>query len=522
MIRWPWRRTGGLAPRSVLLWLAIVGLVACRWAGAAPLGAPAATATSLAPPRAIPTSELLPWSWEDRSAFRSGLRDSEAGVLEQLRGASTYHLDIEIAEDAMHLRGREEVRFTNQETTPLPEVVFRLFPNLWGASLEVSDVQVDGQPAQVRLEDGESALFVALPEPLLPGESLVISLSYALALPEGGSGNYGILGLDDGVLALPHAYPLIPAYDDQGWYVELAPEYGDVLYADTSFYLLRVRAPEDWTLVASGVSLERTVSGGWQVVTFAAGPMRDIYLTASQDYRVASRDVGDVRIHSYAQPGKEEARDRTLEIAASALQYFEQTLGAYPFTEFDLVETHTSALGIEYPGLVALAGDLYLEGDAALPREVLQAVVVHEAGHQWFYGLVGNDQVEEPWLDESLVQYLTMRYYGAKYGESGATGFRRSLEERWERAEDQGLPVGLPVEDYSLSAYSAIVYGKGALFFEALEQRMGRETMDAFLRDYVATYRFGMADSAGLQALAEAHCNCNLDGLFNEWIYPKR
>ena len=138
--------------------------------------------------------------------------------------------------------------------------MFRLFPNLWGASLTVSEVQVDGQPAQVRLENEESALFVALPEPLLPGQSLVISLSYALALPEGGSGNYGILGLDDGVLALPHAYPLIPAYDDQGWYVELAPEYGDVLYADTSFYLMRVRAPEDWTLVASGVSLERTVS----------------------------------------------------------------------------------------------------------------------------------------------------------------------------------------------------------------------------------------------------------------------
>ena len=237
---------------------------------------------------------------------------------------------------------------------------------------------------------------------------------------------------------------------------------------------------------------------------------------------MASREVGDVRIHSYAQPGEEEARDRTLEIAASALQYFEQTLGAYPFTEFDLVETHTSALGIEYPGLVALAGDLYLEGDAALPREVLQAVVVHETGHQWFYGLVGNDQVQEPWLDESLVQYLTMRYYGAEYGESGATGFRRSLEARWQQAEDQGLAVGLPVEDYSPSAYSAIVYGKGALFFEALEQRMGRETMDAFLQDYVTTYRFGMADPVGLQALAETHCNCNLAGLFNEWIYPKR
>jgi aminopeptidase N len=506
---------------AILLWLAIAVSVACRGAGAPPLATPDATATALAPTRAIPDSQLLPWAWDDRSPFRSGLRDSEAGVLEQLRGASIYHLDIEIAEDALHVSGREEVRFTNQESAPLSEVVFRLFPNLWGASLTVGQVQVDGQPAQVRLENGDSVLRVPVPEGLLPGQSAVVSLSYELTLPEGGSGNYGILGLDDGVLALPHAYPLIPAYDDQGWYVDLAPEYGDVLYADTSFYLLRVRAPAEWTLVASGVSLDRTVSDGRQIVTYAAGPMRDVYLTASQDYDVASRDVGDVRIQSYAQPGNEQARDRMLEVAASALQYFEQTLGAYPFTEFDLVETHTSALGIEYPGIVALAGDLYLEGEAALPREVLESVVVHEAGHQWFYGLVGNDQVQEPWLDESLAQYLTMRYYRVKYGESGATGFRRSLEARWQRAEDESTPVGLPVEDYSLSAYSAIVYGKGALFFEALEQRMGSEEMDVFLRDYVAAYRFGMADAAGLQSQAETQCSCDLSGLFNEWIYPE-
>ena len=118
MMQWPWRRTGGLAPRSVLLWLAIVGLVACRWAGAAPPGRPRGdghlTGAATRHPHFGNSAVVL----EDRSPFRSGLRDSEAGVLEQLRGASIYHLDMEIAEDAMHLRGREEVRFTNQETTP--------------------------------------------------------------------------------------------------------------------------------------------------------------------------------------------------------------------------------------------------------------------------------------------------------------------------------------------------------------------------------------------------------------------
>jgi aminopeptidase N len=502
----------------VYLVLGAAGLAACQWTGAPRPAAPTPTATTSSPSRAYAEAQLLPWSWDDRSPFRTGLRDSEAGVLRQLPGASVYHLDLEIAEDALHVRGREEVRFTNQEAGVLPDVVVRLFPNLWGASLTVDDVQVNRQPAESRLENADSVLRVPLSEPLLPGQSAVLSLTYELAVPAGSSGNYGLLGLDDGVLALPHAYPLIPAYDDHGWYTDLAPEYGDVLYADTSFYLMRVRAPDDWTLVASGIALDRTTQDGWQTVTFAAGPMRDVYLTASQEYEVASRDVGDIRINSYATPDGEDARDRIMDVSASSLEYFEELLGPFPYTEFDLVETHTWALGIEYPGIVALASKLYVEGSAGLPREILQSVVVHEVAHQWMYGLVGNDQVREPWLDESLAQYLTMRYYGAHYGASGASGFRRALEERWHGAQDESMPVGLPVEDYSPNAYSAIVYGKGALFFETMEQRMGLEEMDAFLRDYVTTYRFDIADGAGLRALAESHCGCSLADLFEEWI----
>jgi hypothetical protein len=493
-------------------------LVACRLA--VRQTPPAPTATLAPPPRAFADAQLLPWTWEDRSPFRAGLKESEAGILDDLPGASVYHMDIEIAEDALSVSGRAEVRFTNQEAQPLADVVFRLFPNQWGASMTVADVQVNGAAVVPSLENAESVLRIPLSEPLRPGQSVVVSMAYALVLPEDPTGNYGLLGLDDGVLALPHAYPLIPAFDDHGWYVDLAPDYGDVLYADVSFYLMRVHAPADWVLVASGVEVERTEAEGRQTVTYAAGPMRDVYLTASPEFGVVSRQVGDVLINSFASNPDAEARGLILDVAESSLEYFDGWLGPYPYTELDLVETHTSALGIEYPGLVALSSEMYEVGSSGLPREVLQSVVVHEVGHQWFFGLVGNDQVREPWLDESLTQYATLRYYGDVFGEAGRSGFRRSLEERWQRADDEEMPVGLPVEDYSPRDYSAVVYGKGALFFEALEDRMGAGPMDAFLRDYVASYRFSIVDGGDLRAEAELACGSSLQGLFDAWIGP--
>ncbi len=66
--------------------------------------------------------------------------------------------------------------------------------------------------------------------------------------------------------------------------------------------------------------------------------------------------------------------------------------------------------------------------------------VVHEAAHEWFYSLVGNDQVKDPWLDESLAQYATLRYYAEQYGEAGASGIRESFYGRWDSCRAGGHP----------------------------------------------------------------------------------
>jgi aminopeptidase N len=181
------------------------------------------------------------------------------------------------------------------------------------------------------------------------------------------------------------------------------------------------------------------------------------------------------------------------------------------------------ALGIEYPGIVVINSDLYIPGltlgRSGTPSSVLlESTVAHEVGHQWFYSTVGSDQVDEPWLDESLVQYITYQYYRSQYGDEAAEGFRDSLVNRWGLVEFEPIPIGKPAGDYSPLAYSAIVYGRGPLFFEALAMEMGQETFAPFLADYYAQNKWGIATGEGLKALAESHCDCDLAPLFAEWV----
>lgn len=472
----------------------------------------------------IPASSLFDVAWDDRSPFRANLIDDRAAVLDELPGATIYHIELRIGADLVQVEGREEVRYTNQEESPLSEIYFRLFPVIFGGSTQVASLTVNGQAVEPVYEVRDSALRVPLAEPLRPGEQVVIGLEFTVEVPDETGSNYGAFALVDGVLALAHLSPMIAVYDDEGWNVEYPPPNADVVYADSSFYLVRVSAPASQTVIGSGVEIDREEGGDEQVVTFAAGPVRDFYLVMSDRYTIASETVGQTVVNSYALPEMRDAAQLVLAHAADALQAYNDRFGVYPFTELDLVATPNDALGIEYPGVVVITFPLYdLSGETArFPvRPVLESTVAHEVAHQWFYSLVGNDQVDEPWLDEALTQYATLLYYEDLYGEAGAQDFHRSFESRWERVERADIPIGLPAGAYNAQEYSAIVYGRGPLFFETLAETMGQATFDRFLRDYVERNAWRVATVEGFKQLAEQHCGCDLTSLFEEWVYER-
>jgi len=466
---------------------------------------------------AIPLPSLFPTPWDDRSPFAAGLIESGQPILDGLPGASVYHLDLVIAEDLAHLTGAEEVCYTNRSDEPLGEVCFRLFANLLGASLDVRRVLVNGASAYASLESGRSVLWVVLPEDLEPGERAVVHIDYDLTIPTQATDHYGMLAFADGVVALAHAFPMVAVVDETGWHTEIPPTFGDLVHGESSFFLVRVTAPAGLTLLASGVEVARETEPDRQQLTYAAGPMRDLYIAGSERFTTQVRRIGETTVTSYAPPEVGRPAQVILADAVEAMRVFGNRYGTYPFTEFDVVATPTLAFGIEYPGAIALTSRLY-GSPGTYASSFIEAVVVHEVAHQWFYSLVGNDQLNEPWLDEGLAQYATLVYMDEVHGPWSASGFRRSLEDRWSRVGYGEIPIGLPVAAYTETEYGAIVYGRAPLFLELLAQTVGEDVFSRALHDYVKRYAWGVATTQGFQEIMEAGCGCDLTELFMDWI----
>ncbi|MFT3894488.1 MAG: M1 family metallopeptidase [Anaerolineales bacterium] len=482
-----------------------------------------ATSTPTAAPTLPPTTDALSTAWDDRSIFAAGLVQSQQSTLNELQGASIYHLDIQIAEDMFHIKGVEEVRYTNTETVPLNEIEFRLFPNILGGEMTITNLTVDGQSVAPQYDLQNSLMVVSLSSPLEVGQSAILKMDYAVTVPQSVDLNYGVLAYYQDVLALAHAYPTICVYDDEGWNAEIPPQDGDVTYGDAAFYIVRVTAPAGITLVTSGRDISHDEADQLQTLTVASGPARDFYLAASPKYEEVSQTFDEVTIHSYAYTGFQDGAQFSLEVASKAIDFYSDQYAPYPYTELDIVATPNMALGIEYPGMIAIADRIYDldQQTTGTPTSIiLESTVAHEVGHQWFYNLVGDDQLDDPWLDKSLTQFITLQYYADQYGSNGEQGFRNSLEGRWARVNKENIPIGLPVAGYSGAEYGAIVYGRGPLFFVALREQMGKEAFNSFMKEYTTTLSWGISTPQELQTLAEKHCNCILQPLFNEWVYP--
>jgi hypothetical protein len=463
---------------------------------------------------AVPPPTLFDVAWDERDDLFGDLLPEAQAAATVLGDRDIYHLQIEIADDLQHVRVEQEVLAIHRGAAPLAALRFHLYPNLLGADLALDGLWLDGAPLTPSyLPPEQRALHVALPAPLGPGEAAVVRLAFTLELPDDLGRTYGLLALRGDILSLAHAYAQ-RALPDEGE-LPLSTPQGDLVHAETAFYRVRVLAPAALTVATGGSEQSRSEADGVRTTTYVAGPVRDLYLSASYRFESSERRLGGTTVRGFWLPGDRQAAQKALEATLAALTLFNERYGAYPYRELDLVPIDFGALGIEFPGIVGLSTNLY-RPDA--PFGFLESVTVHEVAHQWFYGLVGNDQQREPWLDESLTQYATLDYFGQRYGSQGYQGYRMSLEQRWNRLGAGAIPIGGPVEAYAGTAYGAIIYGLGPLVLERLRDQVGAETFAALLRTYADTYRWEIADGAGFRRLAEGACSCDLGPFFARWI----
>ncbi|GEM_PF-6257928 len=268
------------------------------------------------PPSNLPDIFEIPWN--DRSIFKEGLVPSAQPALDELEGASVYHIELNIEESLFDVMGTLHVQYTNNEDIALDEVHFRLFPNILGGKMQIANLRVGELTTWPRYALENSLMIVPLAQPMEPGDSIIIHMDFSVTVPQSLDSNYGVLAYADDVLALAHAYPMIAVYDEEGWNAEIPPQTGDVVFADASFYLLRISAPKDVVLVTSGREISRTEIEHVQILNVASGPARDFYLAASPDYEETSETFNGVTVRSFAPRYFDDGSRAAVSIAARA------------------------------------------------------------------------------------------------------------------------------------------------------------------------------------------------------------
>lgn len=480
----------------------------------ATLAAVTAGATSTAPPTAAPA--VTPAA----VGFDFALRPQFAQQLNLISEKTVYTMQWTLNADLSELQGKQRIIMANRTGKTLNEIYLRLFANYpnSAASIELENLRVDGTILKTVREQQDTALKIPLLRPLAPTRRVTLTFDYTVKIPADNKVRYADFTRTDWIVTLPTIYPIIPAYDAQGWHTELPPPFGDLVYAESSIYDVTITVPSQYNVIASGEMVQETKSGGQTTRRYIGAPMRDFDANITSALSESSAQVDDVTIHSWYLPDHAEQGKRALEWTVNSFKVYEKRFGPYPFKELHLVETPTTAGGIEYPGVITVARALYSDPGQT---NYFEFATAHETAHQWWYSTVGNDQVNHPWQDESLTQYATLVYFQDQYGKSIAQNimdnfFTRQYETAKERFGDR--PAGLPVSAYDEDAYGAFIYAKGPLFFQALRDQVGDEAFFQALETYYQQFKFRIAQPQDLINVFQQTSGKDVRPLFQKWI----
>lgn len=475
-----------------------------------PTPTPEPTATRASPP-----------AWEDLATYRVAMVPGAAEDVQRVETPTFYYIRARLnTKDATpRIHAVQTTRYTNKADVPLETIYFRLLPNKpgYGSELAFQTVRVGEREATLDYQAERTAVGVALPEPVPPGQPVYVEMEYDVTVPVDNQRGYGTFNYQDGVFLLSNFYAMVAVYEAEGWNLALAPDYGDPVYAETSFYTVEFTAPQGMTVIASGsTTAKRDNDDGTTTWTLLSGPMRDMMVVVSDRFESSSSALGYVRVNSYYLSQHKESGQAILSYARDGLRAYQQSFGPYPFAEFDVVEAPIYSGGMEYPGLIMVANRHYDVGG-----EYLEFVTAHEVAHQWWYGLVGNDQVLVPWLDESLTNFSVVYYYEHVYGADRASMvFQSYVASQYYRAKEEGRDavVNQPVNAFSPEQYGAIIYGKGAVFFHELRFRLGDALFLDVLRGYLEDRQYKLATPDDFLRVAEEVSGQELDDLYAQWI----
>jgi hypothetical protein len=488
---------------------------------------------------------------------------------------ANYTIEVRLDPTAKTLEGKEILAWRNDTRAPANELWFHLYYNAWKNNnstwmrentlrpsrrkrtirrddwgyCNVKTVRVLAQgpfaaaelASQMRFAapddnnlDDQTVLVVPLPRAVRPGETIQVEIVWESKIPR----TFSRTGYRGNFFFLAQWFPKLGVFQADGTWNCHQFHAATEFFSDYGVYEVQMTVPTGWLVGATGLAVEViNNTDGTTTHRYRQEDVHDFAWTTSPDYREAHRrfehpGLKPVDMRLLYQPEYEAQVDRHFQATAAALQYYGTWYGEYPYGHITIIDPAygSRAGGMEYPTLFT-CGTRYLNPEGGGSPE---GVTVHEAGHQFWYGLVGNNEFEHAWLDEGLNTFSTARTMDVAYGP--ASYVRRFLREFFpvmiRDIRRERLNGGRRLDGYRQAAHtevpatptylyfpataSAISYNKTTLWLATLERTLGWETLQRILSTFFQQWKLKHPTPADFFAVANEVSGQDLTPFFDQ------
>ncbi|MET8803996.1 M1 family aminopeptidase [Streptomyces sp. NPDC004546] len=389
--------------------------------------------------------------------------------------------------------GHETATFSNASATALNEVYLRLWDNYHGTcdAMPIRVTNVTGGTAGAPSVDC-TALKIALPAPLAQGQSATIGFDLGITVPSGADR----FGHDGAYSFIGNALPVLAVRDGAGWHLDPYTDNGESFYSLAADFKVALDHPSGLLVPATGTSADTPGSSGRTVTTATASKVRDFAWAAGPFARISGTSAAGVAVNVYSVSGiSSSSAQSMLSTAKSAVDAHAARFGSYPYGELDaVIDNNYWFGGMEYPGFVL--------------DVVSTTALTHEIGHQWWYGIVGDDEYNSPWLDEAFTDYATDLALGKTGGNCWSSVSWASSAEK--------ITNSMAYWDAHSSRYSTVVYGYGKCALHDLRRVLGDTAMSKLLKDYATAHWYGVSTTAEFKAAAQAATSTDLTSFWTQ------
>jgi len=358
-----------------------------------------------------------------------------------------------------------------------------------------------------RNAEDRTVLDVALDRAIAPGETANVQIGWSARVPR----TFARTGVIGNFYFIAQWFPKVGVLEDTGWnchQFHAATEF----FSDFGTYDVRLTVPRGWIVGATGVERDRRdEADGTTTFHYVQDDVHDFAWTTSPDYveRHATFDdpaLPRVDMRLLLQPEHAAQAERHFAATRATLKYYGTWFGAYPYGHITVIDPawQSDARGMEYPTLFTAGTRWIAPSDVTTP----EGVTIHEAGHQFWYGIVATNEFEHAWMDEGLNTFSTARVieqagmpndYATRYfGDFVPWVFRDFPLSREADGDRLGAYRPLakvdaqstPTWQYFPGTAAAITYGKTALWLNTLERMLGWDTLQRIMSTYFSRWAF--------------------------------